>query len=300
MERFDILGLQAFVGVAEQGSFRLAAERLNLSATAVSRRLQKLEDTLGVVLVSRTTRLVTLTRTGAEFLPRAQEVLSSLEGAISDLRAQSHFGAADVRIACLPTIAAQLLPRIIAEFPEDAANRVQITDLSAMEILERVRDKRADFGISFIGADHFDLIIEPLFSEPVVALVRADHPLAAKGTITWQGLEGERLISIGQRSGTRRLIQTALQSHSIALDWVYDVQHLATAVSLAAAGVGIAVLPAIAGEMVTPPLTPVGLTEPRVERAIGLIRRNDMPLSPPARLMREIVMKRLKRASGGR
>ncbi|WP_108659161.1 LysR family transcriptional regulator [Acuticoccus kandeliae] len=294
MERFDILGLQAFVSVAEHGSFRLAADRLNLSATAVSRRVQKLEESVGVVLISRTTRQVTLTRVGAEFLPRAQEILSNLEATVSDLRAQGHFGKPDVRIACLPTIAAQLLPRIIAEFPEDAANRVQITDLSATEILERVRDKRADFGISFIGADHYDLIIEPLFTEPVVALVTPDKPLAKETCIPWRALEGERLISIGRLSGTRRLIESAVQSHAIGLDWVYEVQHLATAVSLAAAGVGVAVLPAIAGEMVHPPLVPVALVEPRVERAIGLIRRSDVPLSGATRLMRDLVTKRLK------
>ncbi|MCW8061198.1 LysR family transcriptional regulator [Agrobacterium tumefaciens] len=91
MQRIDVLGLQAFVGIAEEGSFRGAAERLNLSATAVTRRLQKLEDTLGVILISRTTRQITLTKVGQDYLPEAQRLLATLEESLDGLRSKGRF-----------------------------------------------------------------------------------------------------------------------------------------------------------------------------------------------------------------
>src|SRR5215831_16056782 len=77
--RIDFLGLQAFLSIAERGSFQRAAAHLNLSQTAVSHRMRKLEDELGIKLFARTTREVTLTRAGIDFLPKAQRAIAGLE-----------------------------------------------------------------------------------------------------------------------------------------------------------------------------------------------------------------------------
>ena len=69
--RLDILGLQAFLAIAERGSFHKAAAHLGITQTALSHRLRKFEDYLGVTLLQRTTRQVSLTPTGLELLPRA-------------------------------------------------------------------------------------------------------------------------------------------------------------------------------------------------------------------------------------
>ena len=67
--RIDFLGLQAFLAIAERGSFQRAAAQLNLSQTALSHRMKKLEQDLGLKLLLRTTRQVTLTEAGAQLLP---------------------------------------------------------------------------------------------------------------------------------------------------------------------------------------------------------------------------------------
>lgn len=67
--KIDMLGVQAFVAIAKQGGFQRAAGTLNITQTALSRRLQTLEGFLGVKLVERTTRSVALTRIGGNFLP---------------------------------------------------------------------------------------------------------------------------------------------------------------------------------------------------------------------------------------
>jgi DNA-binding transcriptional LysR family regulator len=81
--RIDFLGLQAFLSIAQRGNFQRAAAHLNLSQTAISHRMRKLEEDLGIKLFARTTREVTLTRAGIEFLPKAQKAIEELEQSTS-------------------------------------------------------------------------------------------------------------------------------------------------------------------------------------------------------------------------
>ena len=82
----DTDGLQAFVRIAELGSFGQAADALFISAPALSHRISKLEQNLGVRLLDRTTRTVRLTSVGREFLPQGRRLLDELERSISSLR----------------------------------------------------------------------------------------------------------------------------------------------------------------------------------------------------------------------
>src|SRR5262245_26418882 len=84
--RLDTLGVEAFLAIAEQGGFRKAAATLHITQTALSRRLQNLENLLGVRLVERTTRSVALTRIGEDFLPRARRLMGDLTSALVELR----------------------------------------------------------------------------------------------------------------------------------------------------------------------------------------------------------------------
>ncbi len=294
MEHLDVLGLQAFVSVAELGSFRLAASRLNLSATAVSRRVQKLEQSVGTPLLSRTTRRVTLTPLGADFLPRAQCLIESLEQSFEDLRALGRFGERAISIGCLPTFAAYYLPGILAKFAEKSANPIQIQDVTATQIPDLVRSGKIDFAIGFLGADFHDLTTTPLYDEPIVALVSPDAPLAKKAAVSWTDLTDQRLITLGTLSGIRRLIDASIKPHAIELQWSYEVQRVSTALNLAKAGLGVAVLPIVTEQLTQPPLIAVDLFEPKVERKIGLIRRTGIALSPAAKMLHDIIIPHMR------
>ena len=79
---FDLGDLRAFLAVADLGSLRAAAQALHLSQSALSRRIDKLEDALGVALFTRTTRKVELTTVGRAFVPKARNVLNELASAL--------------------------------------------------------------------------------------------------------------------------------------------------------------------------------------------------------------------------
>lgn len=289
--RPDILGVQAFVAVAELGSFQRAAEYLHLSQTALSRRLKKLEDALGVQLIIRTTRSLALSRAGSEFLPRVRRTLQDLTTSLQDLQDQAKHAYGNITIGCLPTVAARLLPPIIRQYGErHPRNRVQVLDWSATEIREAVLRGEAEFGITIVGARHQELETDKLFTEPMVAVCPAAHPLARRASLSWKNLEGEPLIGISALTGNRILIDAVVQRHRFDLRWVYEVQHQATAAGLVSGGAGIAILPLVAVDAHTDEsLRVVALKSPQLSRTIGLIKRRAATLSPAAHGLYELV-----------
>jgi DNA-binding transcriptional LysR family regulator len=105
--KIDILGVQAFIAIADYGGFQKAADALNVTQTAITQRLRHLEDFLGVTLVERTTRSVSLTNIGEDFLPRARRLLQELSAALTEIRETGKAQRGDVSVACVPTAGIQ-------------------------------------------------------------------------------------------------------------------------------------------------------------------------------------------------
>src|SRR3712207_1403673 len=173
--RIDFLGLHAFVAIAERGSFQLAAAHLNLSQTALSHRMRKLEDDLGVRLLSRTTREVSLTPAGLELLPKVRSMIEDLSASLDDLRQHGRVRQGRLAIGCLPTIAAGHLPAVLRRFRSAHPDVVlRVHDNSATEIADLVQAGTIEFGITLVAAHRWDFDIETLLREPFVLVCRSD------------------------------------------------------------------------------------------------------------------------------
>ena len=280
----ELLDLKAFVTVAELGSFVRTAEALNLSQPALSRRIQKLEESLGAPLLERSTRHVKLTMVGRDFLPKMRRLIDEYETSVLAIR---DFGARSsglVTIAAVPTSVFYFLPLAIARFSDAYPRiRVRILDIGANEGLEAVARGEADFGINFIGASHADIEFTKLVDDPFVLACRQDHPLAKRKRVSWADLTSQRVIMVGRNSGNRALIDNALVQHGVQLSWSYEVAHLAGSLGLVEAGLGIAVLPRLATPAPGHPIIrAIRLTDPEIFRTIGIIRRGGASLSPSA------------------
>ncbi len=296
--RIDFLGLEAFLGVANWGSFSRAAGHLNLSQTALSHRLKKLEDDLGVKLLSRTTRQVTLTVAGLELLPRAQRAVDELGASLDGLRAVARGRQERVAIGCLPTIANHHLPRVLDAFERlHPGVGLRVYDNSASEIAERVRSGEAEFGITIVSAEHWDLEIRPILKEPFVLVCPATHRFAGAASVAWGDLADVPLIRISQQTGNRFLIDDALGPRREAMTWRYEVQHVSTALGMVQAGVGLTVVPRLGVDLADDPgIAAVTLNDPGVVRTIGLIARRGQALSPAAESLAGLVHARLRKA----
>lgn len=297
---FDLNDLVAFRAVAELANFRKAAETVHLSQPAFSRRIGKLEQALGVRLLERTTRRVTLTAVGRDFERKVRELLDDLDSTLLGIRGVAATRMGEVTVACIPSTVYYYLSQVIRRYHERSPRvRVKVHDAGANEVLAAVARGEADFGINFTGAQEGDLEFEPLVEERFVAACRRDHPLARLRRVSWSQLGAYDYISVGRTSGNRVLLDQALAGVRDRPHAIYEVQHVTTTLGLVEAGLGVAAVPAMAMPGPDHPLlVSVPLVDPVVTRKVGLIRRRGRSLSPAAKQLYDLF--REMKASHGR
>jgi DNA-binding transcriptional LysR family regulator len=294
--RIDFLGLEAFLSIAERGSFQRAAAHLNLSQTAISHRMRKLEEDLGLKLFARTTREVTLTRAGIDFLPKAREAIAELEQSFDDLKQQGAKRRERLDIACLPVFAASSLPPVISKFHEAQPGvQVRIHETPSAAIAELVESGDVEFGLSVLPTNRWDLDVEAISSSPLVLVCPAKLLLAKKRSLGWGELRNLPLIRVGPKTAIRPMIDDALGAARLELNWQYEVQHVETAVNLVEAGLAYAIVPAIDVTLHRGHgLAAVPLRAPRLTCTYGLVTRRGTPLSPPAAALRGFLIEDMK------
>ncbi|HGM6689096.1 TPA: LysR family transcriptional regulator [Serratia marcescens] len=272
---FDLNDLYAFRALVEYGNFRLAAESICLSQSALSRRIEKLENALGIKLFDRTTRRVTLTLYGQAFAERSEQLLMNVEAVMADIDKVSQERVGLVTVATVPSAAYYFMPDVIRRFwLRYPRVRVKLIDGSAGNVIEAVTGGQADFGICFAGRLQPNLEFVPLVGDVYVAACRRDHSLAGKKSLTWWEFYQQDYVSLDKTSGNRNLLDQRLEHLVPERPSVCETRHVTTMLGMVEAGIGIAAVPAMsmpASEHSV--LTSVPLVDPVVKRTVGLIRR---------------------------
>ncbi len=283
----EIGELQAFIEVTEKSSFRAAAESLFISQPALSRRIDKLERDLKCQLLERTTRRVSLTAAGRQFLSHAQAVMDELGLAYQGLEARVAARSGKVSIACVPSVANHLLPSVLKDFARTHPSvRIRVIDESAPTVLDSVREGHADFGLSFLGSQDTELDFTAIRGERYVVVVPKEHPLARRKTVAWRQLEKEPLVSVSSSSGNRLLIDSAFAKTSKRPTIQYEINHVTGAINLVAAGLGVAIVPGLAlNAQLHTGLVGVPLVDPAITRTLGLIVRKGDKLHGVAQVL---------------
>ena len=280
--------VRAFLSVAELESFSKAADRLAVSQSALTRRIQKIEDHLGARLFHRSTRRVELTAVGREFGPLARRMVGEFERSLGQIGDVIEKRRGIVTVASLMTVAFGLLPLVAARFAAAyPAVRLRILDATGAEISETVRSGEAEFGIDMEGETEAELAFEPLAEERYVLASRPGHPLAGAEPIRWAEVKDHAFLTLGAESGIGRQLRAAVPAQP----WQMEMQHLSTVMGFLTAGLGVAAIPALAMQSIAKEsLVYRPLIEPAVSRRIGIIRRRGAPLSPAAQSLREHVV----------
>lgn len=289
---YDFLDLEAFLAVKDTGAFHLASERLSLSQSSITRRVQKLEEALGTLLFDRTTREVRPTLAAKRLQQRAESILQDARETTLAMRdetsAYAFQRAQTVTIATIPTVIGGLVaPAIAAYRAAGHKGRVRLKDLAANEVAEAVAQGEADFGIGSIP------LLEPitefslLFDEPMVLALPRGHRLAAHDSLTWNSLTEEAVILPERGTGNRLLIDEALAKSEIQVKWTYEAARTTTIIDLVSQGIGVAPLPRMA---LTGPSAGVviwrPLKGPVVSRAIGILSSLGQTDTPAAHALK--------------
>ncbi|NKJ49203.1 LysR family transcriptional regulator [Burkholderia sp. SG-MS1] len=272
--------VRAFIAVAHAASFTRAATRLNVSQPALTVQIRRLEQTVGVRLLDRNSRNVTLTPAGRELMPVLQKSLQDMEHVLSDARALGEGTSGTVRVACLPTFAASVLPELIQDLKQKVPRaRFYIRDVVAARVNALVRSEEVDIGLT--GGDLCDTAFEVLHAgvDRLVVVCPKEHPLARGRRVKLAELARVPLVLTAQGTSVRAVVDTAFENRGYAPDIACEPTYMMTAVAMVRGGLGVTILPATAREVLAEPglvARPIG--DQAFERPIALIKKRGRTL----------------------
>jgi DNA-binding transcriptional LysR family regulator len=276
--------LRAFVLVGQLGSFTRAAQAMHLTQSALSLLVRELESAMDTRLVDRTTRSASLTTAGREFFASAQRVLDDLQHAIDNVDLLVAKERGRVVIAAPLVLSSTFLPRIIAGFRALYPGiSLVLHDCLPTQVLPQVSAGMADLGIGSFRRAEKDLQRVLLFKEALVAVFPASHPFGSVGRLTWRQLARVPVLALRQGSIFRDLTESGFAAAGVPLEPAFEADYGGSLVGLVDAGLGVAVLPAMATV-----LTDAGrirfkrLEDPVVEREVQMVHRAGVSLSPAA------------------
>lgn len=194
--RFDLLSLKLFVAAAEEQSIAAAAGRASLVPSAVSKRLALMEEELGVLLLKRHTKGVSLTPAGETLLVRARDILRSLDATALELQEYTGEGDAHIRLSANHSSMVQYLPADLALFL--AAHRrakIDLVERLSADVVRSVGDGMADVGIYCWPMVPQGLEVFDYRQDELVLALPPDHPLAGEEAIAFAQAAGHELIA---------------------------------------------------------------------------------------------------------
>jgi len=282
--------LRVFIEVARLQSFSRAGDEIGLTQSAVSRCVRELEGEIGLRLIDRTTREVQLTDVGGNLVASVSRLLSDLDDALREIREIGEQRRGRVIVAASPTVACRLMPRVVAscvrQFPYITLG---LRDDVQSDVVRKVKSGEVDFGVIIGPFSDDDLLSEALMTDSFCVVTRDDHRLAAHEQVAWRELDGEQLVMLDYASGSRPIIDAAMQAQRVNATVVQELGHSATVFGLVEAGVGISVLPWLALPLPAGASLVARALVPRAERRVELVRRRDRSLSPAAEAVWDLI-----------
>lgn len=283
--------LRHFVMVVEEGGFRAAAKRANRSQAALSTSVKELERILGQALFE-TGHKARLTPFGQICLPKVTQFLNIYYALDNDLKAAAAGQQGKVRIASVPSVAAKLIPSVLAAFCEQYPNvEVSLIDDNAAGVEARLLAGEVDLALG--NCTHLDeeaIDFTPLISDPIGVVCLQDNPIAKQAEgIEWQILLEQPFI----RNGTCKLLDST-PAHVLSNQALYSVENITSLFSVLELGIGVTTLPKLAFPTNETRLVWLPLIDPPLEREIGIFRLVDRTISPQARAFFELCVNYLR------
>jgi DNA-binding transcriptional LysR family regulator len=284
LTRFTLRQLEAFVAVAELHSFSAAAERMGLTAQAVSQLVAELESMLSFRLFDRTTRRVGLSSAGRDFLASAETVLRHVQAADSAADDVRNRATGMVRIGAPLVLASTAVPAAIKAFQALRPKVVvRVRDIAVDRLVDAVAAGDVDLAVGPDRPTGPEVIAQALFDSPWVLWCSPQHPLARRRTIKWADLRGHALVAAG-RDHERSVGQMRLSAPDDSRVTPVDVvDNISTALGIAAQGLAATLAPAYVGVLARMHgLEMRRVLDPETVRKVCLYRPVARTLSPAA------------------
>lgn len=278
----DTGSLQAFVAVAETGSFSRAAEQLFLTQSAMSKRISILEQQLDSRLFDRIGRTVSLTESGQELLPRARKILLELEDARRSLSNLSGEVSGTLSVAASHHISLHRLPPVLRQYTRECP-QVKLDlrfDESEIAYDNVLRGKLEIALITLSPNPDPNILSQPIWQDKLHYVVAPDHPLAKLKQVTLEQLTCYPAILPGTATFTRLIAEQPFSEQKLHPDIAMSTNYLDTIKMMIGIGLGWSLLPET---MTDTSLNVLNVDAPPVTRELGYIAHKERTLSNAAR-----------------
>jgi len=241
---FDPVTLRMFVAVCDERNIARAAEREAIVASAISKRVAALEDSVGVSLLKRGRRGIEPTAAGEALLRHAREILSAMERVHAELREFGRGVHGSVRVFASLSALAEFLPDDVGNFlAQHRTLRVSLDERVSSEIVRGMREGAADFGVCWDAGDLAGLQMLPYRSDHLCAIVPSSHPLARRKKLAIVDTLGYDQIEILAGSIVQITLKRTAAMAGKELRQRIQVTTFDAACRNVAAGLGIAIVP---------------------------------------------------------
>ena len=290
----DLANLNAFIAIAETGSFSEAGERLHLTQPAVSKRIAGLEQQLGVRLFDRLGREIGLTQAGRALLPRAYQILNVLDDTRRALTNLSGEVSGRLTLATSHHIGLHRLPALLRAFtrahPQVA---LDIQFLDSEVAYEEVLHGRAELAVITLAPETREPIrAVAVWDDPLDFVAAPEHPLAARGELALSTLVDYPAVLPGPLTFTRDIVVGSFSRAGLTIDVALSTNYLETLKMMAGIGLGWSVLPE---SLIDDDIHALPIDHRPIERPLGYLVHKSRTLSNAARSMLEMLDQAIER-----
>ncbi|WP_274363572.1 LysR family transcriptional regulator [Paenibacillus thermotolerans] len=299
----ELRQLQYFVTVARLEHMTQAAESLHVAQSAISRQMNQLEQELGVELFAKMGRNLQLTPAGKLFLERVEALLYDLEHTVMEIREFMDPESGEIRIGFPHSLGIHLLPSVIADYRKKYPNvKFRLKQGTYLVLIDGLLKGEIDLAfISPFPENNQYLEGEVLLTEQLRVILPHGHSLSGRDEIHLRELRDEPFVMFSEHYSLRAIVLNACREVGFTPKIGFEGEETDTIRGLVAAGLGVSLLPEMALSE-TSPMMPVSIpvSEPKVIRTVGLLRRKGEKLPLVAEAFREYLIDYFGRTGPGR
>lgn len=245
----NIRQIETFKAIMELGSFTRAGERLGLSQPAVSKLVLLLERKCGFSLFHRQRNGVVATAEAQMLYAEVERVFLGVDSIQARARAIQKLDHGEIRLVTFPSLAARILPPILAEFLEARpVLRVEMSSRNSWLLIERIATQAVDVGFGMFAADRPGVRFEKLCTMRAVCVLPPGHRLAERDVIHAADLAGERFVGMSEEDRAQLQVDKVFAESGAERNVVLTAQLTEACCSFVAAGVGVSVVDPLSTE----------------------------------------------------
>jgi DNA-binding transcriptional LysR family regulator len=283
---------QVFCDLVETTSFSEAAERNNISQSAVSQQIRALEERFGVTLVERGRRNFAVTPEGEVLLQAARNILDAYRGIEQELDEMRDIVAGQLTIATVYSIGFHELPPYLEAFREKFPDvDLQVQYRRSNQVYADVSENHADLGLVAYPEERKGVEIEPAWKDRLVVICPPNHPLAKRKSVDLKAIDGQRFISFEPDLPTRKAIDGMFSQAGIQVKEVVEFDNIETVKRGVLIENAISIVPSesVRSEVESKSLVRIPIDGKFIWRPLGIVRRRTKAITPAMREMIQLL-----------